>query len=516
MLVSEFLEVDDKLDNLGTFDARIDKDSNFFINIVRLKHSTTPEFADAYDLINKRFSEIATLLSNAQAPIKNDVFFRSARKLFNFSEVNGINLGFSESTTGSGFGDQLSMAVLEDAYQIVKAGSTQPELFHLVSLFEENVGPDRLSDMIASIIKPRIISYTRRILNDLDINPTTRPHLGFDDDGLLINPYKRCQLLLLPTDVLYKLPIAKNWEDIGYAAEKNAAIRREINHEIGDVWEKWSSSDRKNYVKEKIFMRPDVCERVVSSYRNEQPPALDLSSDPGYFSEVLFGALKKGSDFTASDQEIDSYEGAKEVVAIFKHWIEFNHGWSLLRGANSLNREKIAQMLIHLCAKYYVEKNNLDISFEPNAGRGPVDIKFSRGADKTVVETKLSTNHQYLHGYEVQVDEYAKSENTEKSIYVLIDLGNPRRIQTIIDKHRINVRSGNSFPDLVIVDAKEKKSASVYEPENTIFTDFFNYDEEGFFDCSELDFTLPEIELEDFQIIDGDNLGLSDLGSEEN
>ena len=160
MLVSEFLEVGDKLYELGAFDARIDKDSNFFINIVRLKHSTTPEFTDAYDLINKRFSEIATLLSNAQAPIKSDVFFRSARKLFNFSEVNGINLGFSESTTGSGFGDQLSMAVLEDAYQIVKAGSTQPEIFHLVSLFEENVGPDRLSDMIASIIKPRIISYT--------------------------------------------------------------------------------------------------------------------------------------------------------------------------------------------------------------------------------------------------------------------------------------------------------------------------------------------------------------------
>ena len=505
MLVSEFLEVGDKLYELGAFDARIEKDSNFFINIVRLKHSTTPEFTDAYDLINKRFSEIATLLSNAQAPIKSDVFFRSARKLFNFSEVNGINLGFSESTTGSGFGDQLSMAVLEDAYQIVKAGSTQPEIFHLVSLFEENVGPDRLSDMIASIIKPRIISYTQRILNDLDINPTTRAHLEFDDEGLLINPYKGCPLLLLPTDVLHRLPIAKNWEDIGYAAEKNAAIRREINHEIGDVWEKWSSSDRKNYVKQKIFMTPDACERVISSYRAEQPPALDLSSDPGYFSEVLFGALKKGSDFTTTDKEISSYEGAKEVVKIFKHWVEFNRGWSLLREANTSNREKIAQMLIHLCAKYYVEKNNLDISFEPNAGRGPVDIKFSRGTDKTVVETKLSTNQQYLHGYEVQVDEYAKSENTDKSIYVLIDFGNPRRIQTIVAKHQINVRSGKRCPDLVIIDANEKEPASVYVPSDGLFADFFNCDNEWSFDGDELDFDPPEIELEDFQIIDEDN-----------
>lgn len=58
MLVSEFLEVDDKIDDLGTFNARIDKDSNFFINIVRLEHSSTPEFADAHALINSLLIEV--------------------------------------------------------------------------------------------------------------------------------------------------------------------------------------------------------------------------------------------------------------------------------------------------------------------------------------------------------------------------------------------------------------------------------------------------------------------------
>lgn len=72
MLASEFLEIDNGLDDLGTFDARIDKDSHFFINIVRLKHSSTPEFANAYELINSRFSDIATLLSNAESPTRSD------------------------------------------------------------------------------------------------------------------------------------------------------------------------------------------------------------------------------------------------------------------------------------------------------------------------------------------------------------------------------------------------------------------------------------------------------------
>lgn len=502
MLVSEFLEIDNELDDLGTFDARIDKDSHFFINIVRLKHSTTPEFANAYDLINSRFSDIATLLSNAESPIRSDKFFRSARELFAFSEVNGINLGFSESTSGSGFGDQLSMTVLEDAYRIIKAGSTQPEIFHLVSLFEENVGPDRLSDMIASIIKPCIISYTQRILNELDINSRTRAHLEFDNDGIVINPYKGCPLLLLPTDILHKLPIAKNWEDVSYAAEKNAAIRREINHEIGDVWEKWHSSDRKNYVKENIFMRPDACGRVIDSYRAEQPPAFDPSSDPEYYSEVLFGDIKKTANFLASGKEINSYQGAMEVVSIFKNWIEFNKGWSLLRDADSRNREKVAQSLIHLCAKYYVKQNNLDISFESNAGRGPLDIKFSRGSDKTVVEVKLSSNPQYMHGYQIQVQEYKKSEDADKSIYVLMDLDNPGRIKKIQQEHRRNLRAGKKCPELVIVDARGKKSASVYEPDNSPFSDLFNWGNIELFDGNDLAFDLPKIESDDLQGFD--------------
>ena len=67
--------------------------------------------------------------------------YKSAFKLFMFSEVNGINLGFSESEHGAGFGEQ----VISDAFDIVKKGVQYPEIFQLISLIEENIGPDRLS-----------------------------------------------------------------------------------------------------------------------------------------------------------------------------------------------------------------------------------------------------------------------------------------------------------------------------------------------------------------------------------
>ena len=40
--ISEFFELDDELDELGVFDSIMNKDSHFFINILRLKKSKTP------------------------------------------------------------------------------------------------------------------------------------------------------------------------------------------------------------------------------------------------------------------------------------------------------------------------------------------------------------------------------------------------------------------------------------------------------------------------------------------
>ena len=49
MFISEYIRPKKPLSELKVFDALIDKDSNFFINIIRLKKSTVPEFIDAYN-----------------------------------------------------------------------------------------------------------------------------------------------------------------------------------------------------------------------------------------------------------------------------------------------------------------------------------------------------------------------------------------------------------------------------------------------------------------------------------
>lgn len=57
------------------------------------------------------------------------------------------------------------------------------------------------------------------------------------------------------------------------------------------------------------------------------------------------------------------------------------------------------------------------------ASIGPVDFKFSDGADSVLVEIKLSTNSATVKGYEGQLGAYMKGERAGYGHYVVIDVG---------------------------------------------------------------------------------------------
>lgn len=492
MFVSDYFDLTneqlDKFAALGVFDVLLDKDSNFFINIIRLKKATVPEFIEAYQNLNKFFSDIATLLEAADTPSMNDKMYRTARNKFHFHEVNGINLGFASSNYGAGWGKVTSDQFLRDAYQIVKKGSKQPEIFHLVSLFEENVAGDRLSDMIATIIEPEIEKYTLRVMSELNITKEHCPDFKFRSDGLIRNPYKNAPILLLPQEILHELPIAKDWDDIDRVAYENSVIREEISAEIGAEWARWASAEKKEYLKYHVFMDPEVCDRVITGYKKAELDALNLKENPEYFAELLLKKIKQEIGFEAEKKNPTSFEAAMAVIDIFKDWVENNRGWAEIQNSPTAKREKAVQRFMHLGAKYYVDVNKLDISCEADEGRGPVDIKLSRGSDKTLAEVKLSSNGQYLHGYEAQVEEYGRAEKTRNLIYVLVDVGNPVRLKTIKALYYKNHRAGKECPVLVIIDAKPKKAASTYEPSGgtpDLSDDGFDFGD------------LPEVDLSD-------------------
>lgn len=470
MLLSEYLNLTDELDNLGVFDAMLDADSPFFINILRLKDTSTPEFHDSYEHINEFFRIIIKLLDHAEKPEMTDIFYRQADERLIFSEVNEINLGFAEGTTGSGFGDDLRQQVLANGYKIVKAGCKDPEIFQLMALFEKGIGADRISDMISTIILPDIKTYTLRILRDLKINSVTYPNKDFDNDGYILNPYKNRQILLLPVELLHKMTIAKEWEDVEDAISRNSAIRFAMNRTVMEEWSKYSTAEKKDLIRKEIFENPKKCEGILTVYRNKKINKLDLlgkDGDPEYAARKLARIYElNGGSFKSQThrKEIDSHTAAIEILDIFRDWVENQRGWEPIQTYTRQKSEKFVQRYIAACSSYYIKVNNFDISFEADEGRGPVDVKVSRGNDKTLIEVKLSTNGEYLHGYEIQVREYGKAEGTDSLVYLYIDMGNPGKTDKICKACRDAKFNGHKAPDLYLVDASKKEAASKYNP----------------------------------------------------
>lgn len=56
------------------------------------------------------------------------------------------------------------------------------------------------------------------------MNKENYPDCMFRDDGLIVNPYKGCEILLLPIDILHELPIAQCWDDIDRVVSENENI----------------------------------------------------------------------------------------------------------------------------------------------------------------------------------------------------------------------------------------------------------------------------------------------------
>lgn len=451
------------IDDIGAFDPLLDIDSNYFINIKRLKETEIPEFVNSYNEVNEYFRQIGVLLLASRS--ETDRAYKAALQRFHFPEVNGIGLGFSKGKHGSGFGKELEAIIIQDAKEIITLSSNQPEIFHLIGLFENNVGPDRLSDMIARLIYRSISQYTTRINKALGITPANYQHLRFDTDGIMNNPYKKCKLLLLPKDILHELPIAKDWDDIDRVCRENDAIKAEINKVVAEQWGKLATHVKKELIKNYIFKRPSNLNRLLDDYRKTKIEAYDFNKDSGgdYLVAKRAKILPVEYPLEIISQPLNSKEASMLIVNKFKDLVENNKVYELLYSDGKPRGEKIVQRAFLCVAESYCEANNLDVSPESDAGRGPVDFKMSRGLDKTIVEIKLTSNPNVVHGFQVQVEEYAKAEKTENKIFLIIDNGGPKtRIEEVLKIYELKKATMKNIPEVIIIDAKPKESASKY------------------------------------------------------
>ena len=152
---------------------------------------------------------------------------------------------------------------------------------------------------------------------------------------------------------------------------------------------------------------------------------------------------------------------AEAIIAQFRHLIE-ERRYSEDLYYNEPKPKSAAQKLFFVVAYNYCKANNLDITPEAETGRGPVDFKFASGfTGRVLVEIKLSTNKQIVHGYTRQLEAYKSGEETVMAYYVVIDVGGMGKKDQALIKERNAVQArGERASPIVFIDGGRKLSAS--------------------------------------------------------
>lgn len=468
--LSTAFSIDPKqLDMLGVVDAQLDVDTRLFIDPLLLYQSSHVEMnQQATAAYENRFNEIIKLLSKSK--VKNDVCWKAAKKKFNFSEISNTCLGYGSSVRGSGFGPELVEATLDTAKEIIDLGIDDVDMFMALALFEDGIGPDRISDMTTNIIIDSLVAFTARVNQTLNL-PTKQFKIKNENYELVESPLTGEGILLVPCDVVRSLPFAADWSDIGRVARENEELREQLNQKIGGIW---TSMTRKEKDKAKIAALQSKAsfETLLELIQTAAPEPYDFVNDKDgevfwrkLLTSIALNHPKDLSKFSNKKLTIDDVDAiVLEILEQFQDLVENKGLWKELWTEDGKSRkEKAAQRLLFAVAYSYCKANDLDLSPEADSGNGPVDFKLSQGFEsKVVVEIKLSTNGSVVHGYEKQLEIYKKADDTERGYFLLIDVGSIgqkyAKVQQLRDKY---LKETGLASKIIYVDGNQKASASI-------------------------------------------------------
>jgi hypothetical protein len=457
----------DALESQGALDAFVDLDSQFHIHPALLGSATTPELRDSEKRVEGHFGKIIRLLDLAQAD--GDPLYKTAEGMMIFPEIPLAGLGYSrENTQGRAIGTKLARQITQTGYQIVKAGIKDPIIFELVGLFEEGVASDLLSDMVLALILPDILKFNDRVATKLGL-PTEMAQIGGEVRALPYSQSYQKPILLIPKEILSPLPVATCWDDIDTVCNYNDAVRDTINKKVGKTWGDARSRLHKSQLKALLLRNPELLKDLIEQYKRKAPQKYDYTHDSEgeliWYEQTL--SYAKSYPLTLPGfNPADHQSVVRTVLAVckkFKQLVENNGLFKLFYNQDrSLKPERAAQLLFFGIADAYCEANNLDLSREPDAGRGPVDFKVSKGyRSRLNVEIKFTSNKKLISGYESQLATYDEAEKTFHSIYLVIDtVFAARKMARLKAVRAQRMAEGKRSPDIIEIDGTYRDSAS--------------------------------------------------------
>jgi hypothetical protein len=455
------------------FDLLLTADTRLFVDPFRVYAAGNGPFTGAHDEIIAFFQRVMALLASSGLQ-PGTAHFQAAERLLLFPEPAEYCLGFGETPLGIGSGKLLRNAMVRAAALTINEGREDIRHFEEMVLFQESIGPDRVSDIVCNVLKARFIAYTQQVCNrhGLTTQLVAVPHAGCDLDGarwddqaveLPLNPYTGRAVLLVPKRFLRHLPIVMSDGFWDYAfVNYGEQIRAEFNY---DVAQKIKGKEVARLARQ----HPDMARSYIRHFEDGTPGAYDVGRDP----RGVVRWYEAGLELSTSARTMSPPADAAEFCAFVRHlleeyrWIvEQRGGWRLLwaRDGEPLN-EAAVQHLLHVAVVLTCKAHDVDISPEVHSGRGPVDFKFSAGwKRRSLVETKLANNSRGWHGITTQTPTYMDAEGIRCGYFLCVQFRDqdldPERIERAHAAARAVSVARDYEIEALFVDARPKPSAS--------------------------------------------------------
>jgi hypothetical protein len=417
---------------------------------------------NAYQHFQDHFEDYVRLLVISEN--EGDAAWRAARNLLDLREPPQTGLGYGGSgKSGSSRPAEIRDIIMRTSMEIIRLGSKDPEMISLMGFFEENIGPDTISDFTTRVIMDELAKLTEDFCQKNGI-PTSDTTLV---EGTQLPKFNGASIILVPKDIVRDLPIANDWSEIQDAALKNQKIRQRVNSHLADI-AKPTVADRKAAIKAAALESADNFESFLHSIK-QNAASYDAKADAlAYYKlrEILRSNLEQFKqtskpDITKNPQALRDF--VIETIKHFKHHVEHGNLWEELWIGEEPKKERAAQLIYFAIADCFCIANDVDISPEANMGGGPIDFKFSHGHKARVLVELKRDSGTVKHGYEKQLEIYKDASRTNYGIFVVMDYGTGKlgnklnQIQAI--QHR-RLEDGEPASDIIVIDASKKASAS--------------------------------------------------------
>jgi hypothetical protein len=461
------------------FDLECTEDTPLYVDPFLVFDDQDPFWSNTHDELIKFFNlakdYVAKSGGDSQSP-----HWRKAERMLTFPEPKEFALGTSMGhPEGAGTGSDFARRMAEALDLLNSKSISTVKYVEAFSLFCDGMGVDRISDTFCNIMKSTFIRYTAKVVkrHRIPTQPVMVKNASWTSDGrwndlrvaLPKSPATKGGILLVPERFLKDIPRVTP-DGFWSWAEGNVAevLRDDLNYDLSESLNKRQRAAAGRAV---ARVRPEIALQYVEGIQDSKLEPYDVENDPrllvGWAEAGRAAAKTSATKIEQPSTEANFLDWVKTLAEEFKSAVEDSDLWKVFWNDDLTKHrdEKIVQAVAGSMWVQQCKAADVDISKEPNMGRGPVDFKFSAGwSRRALIEVKFIGSSKFFQGAEKQLPQYLKTEKIAGGYYLCVGFSDADfasdRLNRVRDTCSALEREKGVTIQPVFVDARHDNKAS--------------------------------------------------------